>query len=175
MAVPAARIMEKHPNFILARPEVFRRPWDSVVQPEEILIPGQKYFIVPTRTMKKLRRRMRKPIGENAASLFVSESSIDVSTEILCQDGDALSSKSFLRKSFSFTKPKAKIKRRSSYVRSGTETKTLSMEKKGKHAEAGVKKSSISTKSSGGMKKVRNSVTWEPSLTVIDESHSSDE
>jgi len=50
MAITAARIMEKYPKVLLARPEVFRRPWDSVVRPDEILTPGQKFFIVPRRT-----------------------------------------------------------------------------------------------------------------------------
>ena len=50
MAITAARIMEKYPKVLLARPEVFRRPWDSVVRPDEILTPGQKFFVVPRRT-----------------------------------------------------------------------------------------------------------------------------
>ncbi|KAL8223740.1 hypothetical protein R6Q57_019215 [Mikania cordata] len=64
MAFPAACIMDKYPNFVLARPEIFRRPWDSIVRPEEILVPGQKYFVVPIPTVKKLHRRLRKPIVE---------------------------------------------------------------------------------------------------------------
>ncbi|KAI3712160.1 hypothetical protein L1987_70709 [Smallanthus sonchifolius] len=61
MAFPAAWIMDKYPNFVLVRPEIFRRPWDSIVRPEEILVPGQKYFVVPVPTVKKLHRRLRKP------------------------------------------------------------------------------------------------------------------
>ncbi|KAG6417034.1 hypothetical protein SASPL_124475 [Salvia splendens] len=29
MATPAAMIIQKNPSFVLARPEIFRRPWDS--------------------------------------------------------------------------------------------------------------------------------------------------
>ncbi|KAL0444990.1 UNVERIFIED_CONTAM: hypothetical protein Slati_2221700 [Sesamum latifolium] len=58
MAVPAAMIIEKNPSLILARPDIFRRPWDFVVRPEEILVPGHKYYLVPRRTVKKLRSRM---------------------------------------------------------------------------------------------------------------------
>ncbi|KAF6153829.1 hypothetical protein GIB67_001062 [Kingdonia uniflora] len=61
MAVPAVRIMEKYPLFLLTRPEIFRRPWDSVVHPEEILTPGQKFFVVPRRTVRKLMRRFQQP------------------------------------------------------------------------------------------------------------------
>ncbi|KVH93167.1 Protein of unknown function DUF4228 [Cynara cardunculus var. scolymus] len=80
MAFPAAWIMDKYPNFVLARPEIFRRPWDSVVRPEEMLVPGQKYFVVPIRTVKKLHRRIWKP-------------SIEITNALVCQDKDTASSK----------------------------------------------------------------------------------
>ncbi|KAL4588861.1 hypothetical protein LXL04_001758 [Taraxacum kok-saghyz] len=83
MAFPAAVIIEKYPNSVLARPEIFRRPWDSIVPPEEILVPGQKYFVVPVRTVKKLRRRARNPSNE-------------MSNSLICQDKDTPSSKSLL-------------------------------------------------------------------------------
>ncbi|XWS36678.1 hypothetical protein CRYUN_Cryun20dG0105900 [Craigia yunnanensis] len=38
MAIPAVNIM-KYPSFVLARSEVFRRPWDSLVRSDEILPP----------------------------------------------------------------------------------------------------------------------------------------
>ncbi|MCD7468860.1 hypothetical protein HAX54_007405 [Datura stramonium] len=84
MATPAARILEKYPSFILARPDVFRRPWDSVVHEDEILIPGQKYYVVPQCTLKKLRRRIKKNSGiiinNNTNNLsFISQSSQDSS------------------------------------------------------------------------------------------------
>ncbi|KAF5200730.1 hypothetical protein FRX31_009678 [Thalictrum thalictroides] len=71
MAVPAVKIMDKYPSFLLARPEIFRRPWDSLVHPGDILIPGQKFFVVPRRTVKKLQRRIRQPISSD----FSTESS----------------------------------------------------------------------------------------------------
>ncbi|KAH0774162.1 hypothetical protein KY290_011299 [Solanum tuberosum] len=72
MATPASRILDKYPSFILAKPEVFRKPWDSVVHKDEILIPGQKYYVIPQCTLKKLRRRIKK----NNHS-FTSQSSQD--------------------------------------------------------------------------------------------------
>lgn len=65
MAFPAAFIIQKYPKSVLARPEVFQRPWDSVVRPEEILVPGHKYFVVPILTVKKLRTRMMKSDNNN--------------------------------------------------------------------------------------------------------------
>ncbi|TYH11044.1 hypothetical protein ES288_A07G227300v1 [Gossypium darwinii] len=75
MAIPAVNIMKNYPSSVLARPEVFRRPWDSLVRSHEILTPGQKFYVVPRHTVRKLRRRIRKPSGE----VSVSQSSIDVS------------------------------------------------------------------------------------------------
>lgn len=72
MATPASRILNNYPSFILAKPEVFRKPWDSVVHKDEILIPGQKYYVIPKCTLKKLRRRIKK----NNHS-FISQSSQD--------------------------------------------------------------------------------------------------
>ncbi|KAB2634457.1 hypothetical protein D8674_041657 [Pyrus ussuriensis x Pyrus communis] len=80
MATPAAKILEKHPSFLLARPEVFRRPWDSVVKPNEILTPGEKVLLIPHRAVRKLRRKVRKPNKELSVNSFVSQSSMDVST-----------------------------------------------------------------------------------------------
>lgn len=73
MAIPAARIMEKYPKFLLARLEVFRRPWDSVVRPD------QKFFVVPRRTVRKLQKRIRKP--KICVNSFMSHS--DNSSEIM--------------------------------------------------------------------------------------------
>lgn len=79
MATPAAMIMEKYPSFVLARPQVFRQPWDSVVRPDEILHPGEKFFVVPRRTVRKLKRRIKKPSSENPEDPFTPQSSNDVS------------------------------------------------------------------------------------------------
>ncbi|KAK4727481.1 hypothetical protein R3W88_032398 [Solanum pinnatisectum] len=54
MATPASRILEKYPSFILAKPEVFRKPWDSLVHKDEILIPGQKYYVVPQLSLEMI-------------------------------------------------------------------------------------------------------------------------
>lgn len=75
MAIPAVMIMERYPSFVLARPNVFQNPWESVVRPEEILTPGEKLYIVPFRTLRKLRRRTKKH-----SSSFISQSFVGVSS-----------------------------------------------------------------------------------------------
>lgn len=186
MAVPAARIIEKYPSFTLARPDIFRQPWDSVVRPEEILIPGQKYFIVPNPTVRKLKRRIRKPSGENlmmTTNSFVSESFTDVSAEIVSQENDGFSSNSFPPEKSctsclsSDTKAKAKTEARVRFIGiySKHDSGSGSLEKK-RSTKVDVKdKKAKVTQPSERKRRVRSLMTWQPSLTVIDESHGSDE
>lgn len=61
MAFPAEHVIEKYPQLVLVRPEIFQRPWDSIVRPEEMLLPGEKFYLVPRRTLRKLQRRIRRP------------------------------------------------------------------------------------------------------------------
>ncbi|KAL3715419.1 hypothetical protein ACJRO7_007194 [Eucalyptus globulus] len=75
MPVPAARIVERYPAFYVTRPEVFRRPWEAVVGPHETLALGEKYYLVPRRTVKKLRRGTRRPgRDDRSADLSASRS-----------------------------------------------------------------------------------------------------
>ena len=46
-AVPASRLMEKYPGMFVAWTEVFKNPHKSLLLPEENLLPGQKYYIIP--------------------------------------------------------------------------------------------------------------------------------
>ncbi|KAF5741098.1 hypothetical protein HS088_TW10G00093 [Tripterygium wilfordii] len=56
-AVSASTVMVKHPGMCVARPEVFRNPQRSLLGPEETLLPGYKYYIIPLSTAQKLKRR----------------------------------------------------------------------------------------------------------------------
>lgn len=150
MAVPASRVMERYPSFILAKPEIFRRPWDSVVRPEEILVPGQKFFLVPIRTVKKLKRRIRKPAKDGFLDSLVSE----------CSKVE-LSSKSYLPKRDVSSKSKGK---------DSVEKRRVSSNNTNKKSGG----NDMDEKRNGGVKmKTRRvkMITWEPSLTVIAECH----
>ncbi|CAN0862488.1 hypothetical protein LINGRAHAP2_LOCUS8484 [Linum grandiflorum] len=63
----AGDIMAKHPKFTVARPEVFRQPLTAVVTPETKLMLGQKFYMVPASTVRKLQR---KYVKHNPASSF---------------------------------------------------------------------------------------------------------
>lgn len=56
-AVRVSELMEKNPGMCLARPEVFKNPHESLLWPDEKLLPGQKYYLVPSSTVKKLKHR----------------------------------------------------------------------------------------------------------------------
>lgn len=55
--VSVSQLMEKYPGMCVARPEVFKKPHESLLWPEENLLPGQKYYMIPTSTAKKLKRK----------------------------------------------------------------------------------------------------------------------
>ncbi|KAF5450243.1 hypothetical protein F2P56_030610 [Juglans regia] len=59
-AIPASKLMEKYPGMSVARPEVFKSPHDSLLCPEDSLLPGQKYYVVPSSTVQKLKHKLWK-------------------------------------------------------------------------------------------------------------------
>lgn len=101
MAIPAVIILEKYPSCKLGRREVFRRPWDSVVRPEELLTLGEKFFLVPRRTVRKLRRRVKKPDGhrEVSSNSFASKSCVDVCVDKVSSKSNDFPSTSFCQQS----------------------------------------------------------------------------
>nr|GMD38561.1 Myeloid-associated differentiation marker-like protein [Ipomoea batatas] len=163
MATPAARIIDEYyPSFILARPDVFRKPWESVVKRDEILTPGQKFFVVPRQTIKKLRRRSRrikkgiKVVPSNHAS---SDQMISLAES---------SSGSFLQ--------------RSSIIKAASDEKTKQRSRRrrvrffGVDAVEGSSDFATSSESNGRSRsksrreqRNRRARAWNPSLTVITE------
>ncbi|XP_074589878.1 uncharacterized protein LOC141845774 [Curcuma longa] len=59
-AVSARLLMEKYPGLLVAKPEVFQRPHESVVSHREWLLPGQKFYLVPKSTLIKLRQNVSR-------------------------------------------------------------------------------------------------------------------
>lgn len=56
-AIFASQVMDKYPGMCVTRPEIFKRPHESLVQPEEKLHPGQKFYLVPRSTVNKLKHK----------------------------------------------------------------------------------------------------------------------
>lgn len=163
MAVPASRVIDKYPSFILARPEVFWRPWESVVRPEEILVPGQKFYVVPRRTVRKLRQKISREPDNDSSTLDL----------FVLQRKDDLSSKSYLpKKDVSKSKVRVKLeKRHVSLTGIDKKLEGNDPERKRKKKNRGLKKSSSGSQSNDVKMTRVKMITWEPSLTVIAECH----
>ncbi|CAL9013508.1 unnamed protein product [Prunus brigantina] len=171
MAIPAAKILEKYPSFLLARPEVFRQPWDSVVKADEILSPGQKVLLVPRRTVRKLRRRIRKPNKEFSFNSYVSQSSMDVSSHTISQwkqgaVGELSDSSSTCS---SIGRQKSVGKKHVTFT--GIDVKHRY---KAGEMEHSTSSESSSSQSHGRKRTVRSAMTWQPSLTAITEARGAD-
>lgn len=164
MAIPAVNIMKNYPSSVLARPEVFRRPWDSLVRSHEILTPGQKFYVVPRHTVRKLRRRIRKTSGE----VSVSQSSIDVSKYGSSSKQFEVSDSSGV--SGSFTSKSRKKNGTKKHVRfAGVDVIKISKDEGIAIAESSKKKSNVEFQQQGGKGKSRNVVLWQPRLPAISE------
>ncbi|XVE89178.1 hypothetical protein DITRI_Ditri19aG0129700 [Diplodiscus trichospermus] len=55
----AAEIFHRNPRCVVAHPHVFQQPW-AIVAPETELMPGQKFYVVPISTIRKLQRLSNK-------------------------------------------------------------------------------------------------------------------
>ncbi|KAK7336008.1 hypothetical protein VNO80_28203 [Phaseolus coccineus] len=73
--VTAAEIMCRYPRCCVAYPYVFQQPW-AVVEPDEELVLGQKYYVVPMSTIRKLQGLSPRS-SPSPASEIVTSSSFD--------------------------------------------------------------------------------------------------
>lgn len=92
--VHAAQLMEKYPGLCVARPEVFRNPHKSLLWPEEKLLPGHKYYLIPCTTARKLMHRLPQKVEEKRPS----EGSRSLNVNIV--DGDDSSESDCSAKNF---------------------------------------------------------------------------
>ncbi|KAL3751783.1 hypothetical protein ACJRO7_012593 [Eucalyptus globulus] len=79
--IPASYVMEKNPGMCVALPEVFRKPHESILSPEEDLVPGKKYFILPSTTASKLKRKYQEKMKAKEAA--ADETKLDVRTNVM--------------------------------------------------------------------------------------------
>ncbi|KAJ0548188.1 hypothetical protein HanIR_Chr08g0380801 [Helianthus annuus] len=60
--VLASEIIRRNPKCCVAHPNVFKQPW-AIVQPDTMLMPGQKVYVVPVSTIRKLQKKSIKRSG----------------------------------------------------------------------------------------------------------------
>ncbi|XAR48104.1 hypothetical protein NMG60_11030818 [Bertholletia excelsa] len=53
----ALALMEKYPGMRVARPQVFKHPYESILMEGDKLLIGHKYYMIPNSTVKKLKRK----------------------------------------------------------------------------------------------------------------------
>ncbi|KAK3021825.1 hypothetical protein RJ639_047180 [Escallonia herrerae] len=51
----AAEIIHRNPRCVVTHPNVFQQPW-AIVEPDTTLMPGQKFYVVPITTIRKLQQ-----------------------------------------------------------------------------------------------------------------------
>ncbi|KGN62322.1 hypothetical protein Csa_018692 [Cucumis sativus] len=56
-AVLASKILQTLPGKWLTHPQVFKQPHQSIIYPQEHLLPGHKYYVLPLSTIDKLMRK----------------------------------------------------------------------------------------------------------------------
>ncbi|XWS34724.1 hypothetical protein CRYUN_Cryun21dG0062400 [Craigia yunnanensis] len=102
-SVPVSHLMEKYPGMCIARPEVFKNPHGSLLWPEDRLLPGQKYYIIPSTTAQKLKRRHHEKVKvEGAAEGREGMSDARITWDV---SGENLEESANSAKEFYLTKP----------------------------------------------------------------------
>ncbi|CAH1419343.1 unnamed protein product [Lactuca virosa] len=94
--VLVSEIIRRNPKCCVAHPNVFKQPW-AIVQPDTMLMPGQKVYVVPISTVRKLQKLSIKrsgAIGQDGQSFkkLSSEEDEDGESDTSCcsmEDGDA--------------------------------------------------------------------------------------
>ncbi|GMI75034.1 hypothetical protein HRI_001172700 [Hibiscus trionum] len=152
-AVPVSHLMKKYPGMCIAGPKVFTNPDESLLRPGDRLSAGQKYYIIPSSTAQKLKRKHQKKLevkraGEGRKERHDARKSREIS-------GENLEESVYSEKELYVAKPS-----KASKVPKARESKHS--ERKGRR----VKKPFVPPLPKTAM--LRES-GWEPSLTSIQE------
>lgn len=124
-AMPAAKLIRRYPGMCIATPDVFRRPHEAVLSANDVLLPGNKYFVVRCTTVEKLRRRLSR--GEAAAEEEDrSEESVCDKDFVVPRDGWSLLRKHMREKKFVPPIQRPRMWRESDWEPSLTSIKELS-------------------------------------------------
>ncbi|PWA37692.1 hypothetical protein CTI12_AA589270 [Artemisia annua] len=55
--IVVSQLIKRYPGMCFAWPEVFKNPYEAVLSATDMLLPGQKYLLLPVTTLKKLKKR----------------------------------------------------------------------------------------------------------------------
>ncbi|KZV25197.1 hypothetical protein F511_21915 [Dorcoceras hygrometricum] len=79
--IPASKLTQRYPGMCVAEPQVFKRPHESILSGNDMLLPGNKYFIVRSSTVEKLKRRHSKNTARRDPAKLSGDESDDFSVE----------------------------------------------------------------------------------------------
>lgn len=83
-----SHLMGKYPGMCLATPEVFKNPQKSLLTSGEVLLPGHKYFLVPSTTIEKLKskhcEKKKSPEGKELPDSSISSKDFYIPKEKCC-------------------------------------------------------------------------------------------
>lgn len=86
-AISAAQLLKNYPGRHVALPDFFDGPHESLLTADDILLPGQKYLLIPSTTVEKLKRKhyshKAKHFTESEEPKLDREEVVDVSRDCL--------------------------------------------------------------------------------------------
>lgn len=87
-ALPAFKLIRRYPGMCIARPDVFRHPHEAVLSADDMLLPGNKYFVVRCTTVEKLKRRLSRKGRNNEGAAAGDGAALDdrSSEESVCDE-----------------------------------------------------------------------------------------
>lgn len=74
-AIPASELIQKYPGMCITHPHIFTCPREAVLSADDMLVPGNKYFVVRSSTVEKLKRRYKanRPAGIDEPIVYSKE------------------------------------------------------------------------------------------------------
>ncbi|KAK7270633.1 hypothetical protein RJT34_25939 [Clitoria ternatea] len=86
--VTAAEIMCRNPRCCVAYPYVFQQPW-AVVEPDAVLMLGEKFYVVPISTIRKLQKLSPRNSPSPAREITISPSAYEIrETKLIKEEED---------------------------------------------------------------------------------------
>lgn len=86
--IPASKLIQRYPGMCVAEPHVFKRPHESILSGDDMLLPGNKYFIVRSSTVEKLKRRHSRNNARGDPTMLSGDESEDCSVETVTCSSD---------------------------------------------------------------------------------------
>ncbi|KAK9060212.1 hypothetical protein SSX86_020916 [Deinandra increscens subsp. villosa] len=78
--VTVSQLIKNYPGMCFAWPEVFKNPNESVLSATDLLLPGQKYYLIPVTTLKKLKKKHAANRNKSTGEMGPDESDNSVSS-----------------------------------------------------------------------------------------------